>query len=106
MELKDNPLLQPEDFLLQYRQSAERLKNNPDLVSFDRLCYQLFVMNPDGKKFMETVNQRYLIPSLVNKESPNYQLMVIWADGFKDFPRLILDCIRAHDQRIKAEGRN
>lgn len=103
MELKDNPFLQPEDYTAGYRESIEKLKNNPELISFDKLCYELFEMNEMGKKFMEIVRERYLIPSIVARESANYQLMVIWADGFKDFPRLILQGVRSHAQRIQAE---
>ena len=103
MELKDNPLLQPEDFMSGYRESVEKLKNNPNLVSFDKLCYEIFAMNEMGKKLMEIIEQRYLVPSMVNRESANYQLMVIWADGFKDAWRMVKQAIMSHDQRIKAE---
>ena len=104
MELQDNPLLKPEDYLAQYRDSVDKLKNNPELISFDKLCYEIFAMTELGKKFMEIVEERFLIPSMVNRENPNYPNMVIWADGFKDFPRMIKQHIRSHDQRIKAEG--
>lgn len=103
MELKDNPFLKQEDYAAGYRKSIEDLKNNPQLISFDKLCYELFEMNEMGRKFMEIIQERYLIPSLVTRESANYQLMVIWADGFKDFPRLILQSVRSHAQRIQAE---
>lgn len=101
MELKDNPLLQPEDFLSGYNDSVEQLKNRPELISFERLSYEVFATE-QGKKFMELIEQRYLIPSMVNRESANYQLMVIWADGFKDAFRMIKQSILSHDQRIQA----
>jgi hypothetical protein len=102
MELKDNPLLQPEDFLQGYRDSIENLKNNPELISFDKLCYELFEQNELGKKFMQIAEERYLIPSIVNRESANYKTMVIWADGFKDAFRLIKQGVLSHAQRINA----
>jgi hypothetical protein len=102
MELKDNPLLQPEDFLQGYRDSIENLKNNPELISFDKLCYELFEQNELGKKFMQIAEERYLIPSIVNRESSNYKTMVIWADGFKDAFRLIKQGVLSHAQRINA----
>ena len=104
MEIKDNPLLQPEDFMAGYRDSIDGLKNNPALVSFDKVCYELFEATEMGRKFMEIVHDRYLVPSIVNRDAPNYQLMVIWADGFKDAFRLIKQSVMSHQQRIKAES--
>ncbi len=101
MELQDNPLLQPEDFMKGYRDSVESLKNNPELIMFDKLCYEVF-STEIGKKWLKLIEERYLIPSIVNREAANYQLMVIWSDGFKDFPRMILQNIRSHEQRIQA----
>jgi hypothetical protein len=101
MELKDNPLLQQEDYLAGYKESIEALKNHPEMLAFDKLCYDVF-MTEFGKKFMERVKERYLIPSLVNREQPNYKDLIIWADGFKDFPRMIIQHIMSHEQRIKA----
>lgn len=101
MELKDNPFLQPEDYLAEYKESVEELKNKPELIAFDRLTYEVFATE-QGKKWIELAKDRYLIPSMISREAANYQLMVIWADGFKDFARMILQHILSHEQRIKA----
>jgi hypothetical protein len=101
MELKDNPLLQPEDFLSGYRDSIEDLKNKPELVSFEKLTYEVFATE-QGKKFMEHVKEKFLIPSIVNREAPNYRELCVWADGFKDFARMLIQNILSHSQRIAA----
>lgn len=101
MELKDNPLLQPEDYFSSYNEQIERLKNDPNLVSFEKLCYEVFSTEM-GKKFMEHVETHFIWPALADRNSPHYKLLVIWADGFKDFPRMIKQSIISHDQRIKA----
>jgi hypothetical protein len=101
MELKDNPLLQTEDFLQGYRDSVEELKNKPELISFEKLTYEVFA-SEQGKKFMEYVTNNFLIPSLTNRDAPNYKQLVIWADGFKDFPRMLKQNILSHTQRIAA----
>lgn len=103
MELKDNPFLQQEDYAAGYRESIEKLKNHPEMLSFEKLCYALFHDTELGKKWMEEVERRYLIPSLVARESPQYQQLLIWSDGFKDFARMVKQCVMSHDQRIKAE---
>lgn len=106
MELKDNPLLQPEDYLSGYRESIEALKNKPEIIAFDKMCYELFSGSEMGKKFMQHVKDSYLIPSLVNRDAPNYDKLVIWADGFKDFGRMLVQCVMSHEQRIKAGESN
>jgi hypothetical protein len=103
MNASENPFLQPEDFMSGYRDSIEELKNNPHLISLEKLCYELFVMNEAGKKFMEIITERYLLTPLITREAANYQLLVIWADGFRDAFRMIRQCAESHEQRIKSE---
>ncbi len=103
MELHENPYLQQEDYLAGYQENIERLKNNPALISFDKLCYEVFNTEM-GKKFIDLIKERYLLPSLAHYTETNYKNVILWGEGFKDFPRMILNCIRSHEQRIKAEG--
>ena len=102
--MEKNPLLEPENYYAGYEKSMNDLKNNPELIEFDKLCYELFENQEAGKRFMQIVTQRYLIPSLVNKGNPTYQLDVLWQEGFKDFIRTILCCTVSHKQRIQAQG--
>ena len=104
MEIKDNPLIQPENYFENYNKSIEELKNNPQALAFDRLCYELFETNEAGKEFMKFITERYLIPSMVSKGNPTYQLDVLWQEGFKDFPRMIMTCTKSHKDRIQAQG--
>lgn len=102
MELHENPLLKPEDYNLGYKENIEKLKNNPHLVELDKLCYEVF-NTEHGKKFLEVIEDRFLSRSMVSRDSPNYAMMLIWADGFKDAFRMISDYIKKHEQRIQAE---
>ena len=103
MELQDNPYLQQEDFTAGYKDSAEALKNNPELIAFDKVCYELFSINPMGKKFIEIIIERYLIPPLADRNSVNFETNAVWAEGFKDAFRMLRHAVLSHDQRIKAE---
>lgn len=105
MELKDNPFLQSEDYLAGYKESIENLKNRPELISFEKLTYEVF-STEQGKKFMDYVTHTYLIPSGADRSANNYQLMCIWADGFKDFVRMLKQNIMSHEQRIAAGVNN
>lgn len=97
-----NPILQQENFYSGYQKSIEDLKNSPESIEFDKLCYEIFEMNAQGKRFLELVKERYVVPAIVSRGTPTYQIDVIWAEGFKEFPRLCLSAIHAHKQRIIA----
>lgn len=103
MQLKDNPLLQQENYAKQYNDNIEKLKNNPELVAFDKVCYELFHMNEMGIEFMKLMTDRYLIPPMANRDADNFQTMSVWAEGFKDCIRLLRASAKSHEQRIKAE---
>ncbi len=102
MELKDNPLLQPENYMAGYQESIDELKNRPELVSMDKLCYELFAMTDLGKKFMEVVQETFIDPPLADRNAPDFTIKVIWAEGVKDAFRTIKMHMKSHEQRIKA----
>lgn len=97
-----NPLLMQENYFKGYDEKISDLKNNPQLLAFDKLCYELFEHQEAGRKFIEMMKERYLIPSLVSKGNPTYQLDVLWQEGFKDFIRMLIASTQSHKQRIQA----
>ena len=99
---QQNPFLKQEDYFERYKKHIESLRNDPSIIEFDKLCFELFHCNEQGKKFMELITERYLIPSLAKPGTATYQIDVIWAEGFKDFARMLLMGIRTQSQRIKA----
>jgi hypothetical protein len=103
MKLEDNPILKQEDYNSGYKDKIEELKNQPHLVELDKLCYELFYINEIGKKFMEIVETRYLIPPMADRNSPNFSINAVWAEGFKDAFRMLKQFVESHKQRIKAE---
>ena len=103
---KKNPLIEPENYFAGYQESIEKMKNNPQLIEWDKLCFELFEVNPQGKKFLEIVTERYLIPAIAKPGTATYQLDVMWSEGFKDFGRMLLSAIRTHQHRIAAGANN
>jgi hypothetical protein len=97
-----NPFLQQEDYFAGYKKNIEAMRNDPALIELDKLFFELFSMNEQGKRFMEIVKDRWLYPALARPGTATYQIDVIWGEGFKDFPRMILMGIETHLQRIKA----
>lgn len=100
--LENNPFLQPENYSAGYQKSIDELKNSPHIIEFDKLCFELFDKNEMGRRFMEMVTERYIIPSLANRGNATYQIDVLWGEGFKEFGRLILSAVKSHQQRILA----
>jgi hypothetical protein len=101
--MERNPLIEPEDFFSGYNKSIQDHKNNPKVIEFDKLCYELFEHQEVGRHFMKLIEERYLIPSMVSKGNPTYQIDVLWQEGFKDAFRLIRTSVMSHQQRILAE---
>ena len=100
--IDENPYIKPENYYAGYQDSMEKLKENPDLVEFDKLCHLVFT-SPDGIALMDQIDKRYLLPSLASPASANYETMVVYTEGFKEAFRMIKGFVLSHDQRIKAE---
>src|SRR5580698_3317742 len=106
MELKDNPLLQKENYFKGYDESVEKLKNNPQLIEFDKLCYEIFEKTDAGKRFLELVTDRYLLAPAGAPSSKDFEVQAVWAEGVRYSFLLMLNAIKSHKQRIEAKGSN
>lgn len=97
-----NPFLQPENYMAGYNESISQLKNNPEVIAFDKMCYELFEANELGKKFLEFAKERFMFYSQVTRGASTYDTDVIWQEGFRDAYRMIMQAVISHQQRIKA----
>ena len=99
---KPNPILEQEDYAKGYKESIEQNRMTPELIEYDKLCYELFHMNEQGKRFLELAIDRFVIPAKCNPSSPTYMVENTWWEGFKHPFREIRQGILSHQQRIKA----
>jgi hypothetical protein len=97
-----NPLIQPENYFQGYDASVEALKNDPTLIEFDKLCYELFEHQEAGRKFIELVTNRYLLAPSCSPGSPNFGEQAIWGEGLRYAFLLLRNAVQAHKQRIQA----
>ena len=102
MTPETNPLIQPENYFQGYTDSVEKLKHNPELIEYDKLCYELFEHQEVGRKFMEHVINRYLLAPGGTPGSPTFANEVMWAEGLRYFILLLRNSVKAHKQRIEA----
>ncbi len=96
----------PEDFWANYQKSVDELKNKPEVVELDRLCYEVFEASENGKKLLNILKERFIVPSLVQPNAPNYETILTFYEGFKEAYRLLSHSAESHKQRIKAEEEN
>ena len=99
---QSNPFLQQENYFSGYDESILEHRNNPEVVAFEKLCYETFEGSEFGKKFLEFAKFRFLINSQIQRGTRTYKTDVIWQEGFRDAYRMILQCVQSHHQRIIA----
>jgi hypothetical protein len=97
-----NPILEPENYFAGYDEKIEDLRNQPHIVEFDKLCFELFDRNEQGKRFLELCKERYLIHPMSDKNRPSFTIDLIYDEGFKNFIRMLITHVRSHEQRIAA----
>lgn len=97
-----NPLLEPENYFEGYQQNIDNLKNDPQVIEFDKLCYEVFEHSEMGREFLKFATNRFIVNSQIARGNPTYQLDVIWQEGFRDAYRMILNHVNSHKQRILA----
>lgn len=103
MTQETNPFLEPENYYKGYQESIDNLKNKPESVELEKLCYFVF-STEDGKKFLNEVTERFLIPGFIHPNGQNIQYAAVYYEGFKEAFRMIRNCIKSHEQRIQAEN--
>lgn len=100
---EENEYLKPENFYEGYNKSIEKLKNNPEAIEIDKLCYLVF-RSEEGKRLIEIFKDRYIYPAYVHPNSSNMSEACIYFEGFKEGFRQIIASIHKQQQRIDAES--
>lgn len=101
-----NPMLEPENYFKKYQENIDNLKNQPEVVEFDKLCFETFEASEIGKRFLEFAKERFFIYSQISRGDANYQTNLIWQEGFRDAYRMIMHHVKSHQQRIAAGATN
>lgn len=99
-----NPLLEQENYFKGYDDSVNSLKNRPELLEFDRLCYEIFENTEAGRKFMELVTDRYLLAPACIPGSPTFDKEAMWGEGLRYGFLLLRNSVKSHKQRIAVQG--
>lgn len=97
----ENEYLKNEDYYKEYNKNVDQLKNNPEVVELDKLCYLALKKNPDGEKLLTKLFDRFVLNAMSNPANANYQELVIYHEGFRDCIRMLRNSCLSHEQRIK-----
>lgn len=104
-EKTGNEYIDPYNHFKGYQASIDKLKqNNPELIAFDKLCYDIFEMTEDGKELMKLMEDKYFFSKTVEINHPNFVLALTLAEGMREFLRTVKQVITSHKQRISAEA--
>lgn len=104
MNPQDNPLLKNPDPFEDYRASMQGLSyQNAKAIEFERLCYEIFIISPEGKKLWELLVERHLVPSQVVPSHPQAMQLSIYFEGFREAIRGLMNMAKAHQERV-AQG--
>lgn len=103
--IEENPYLKPENYYAGYQESIEGLKNKPEALEMDKLCYFVF-STEEGRRLMSEIVDRFLMPGFIHPNAPNIEYAAIYYEGFKEGFRMLRNCIKSHEQRIAAENLN
>lgn len=99
-----NPYIKSENYYDGYNEKIDALKNNPEIVEMDKLCYEVLEKNEQGKKLLELLEKRFVYPALARPGVQGYSDMVTFYEGVKESIRMLRVSIVSHQSRIDKEG--
>lgn len=85
-----------------YQKSMDELKAQPEILQFQKMCYELFEALELGRKFMEYIDENVLLKPSADIGDAHYQNKVTWGEGYKAAFQTIRSLINSHKQVIKA----
>lgn len=100
-EWSTNPASNYFDPFAAYRESLKGLEVKQDgLTEEQRLCYELFIMNEDGKKLWEILKERHIVGKTVDPTHPQGANMSLYFEGYRAALRGLMDMAVHHRERI------
>ena len=74
----------------------------PELQEIGRICYEFFIMNPEGQKLFEMLEKKYMWGNQVNPMMANAAETALYWTGFIDFFKFLKQSAIQHQQRVNA----
>jgi len=102
-----NALIEPENYYEGYNESIKKAAlANPGQVVFDELCFTVLGRSEDGKKLMEMIKERFIMPSVPCKLSGvDFPVAATYYEGYREAFRQLLGQVEGYKQRMAYEAK-
>lgn len=102
--LERNPYEEDEDIARLNKKLYELHKQQEDAeIEFQRLCYEVFFRNEDGKALYEILKERHLLTTKVDPSHAKSEMMAIYYAGFNAALIGLHTHGKIHQQRISGQ---
>lgn len=98
----NSPFYEPENPYQQDQDALSDIKRRTDL--FEHLCYQVFVLNDDGKDLYEMLKDQFLLSSGFNPNHPNANNLALYWEGIREVVRGLGLAAVKHQKRVNNVG--
>ncbi len=71
-------------------------QENKEMEELQRLCWEVFVGNPNGKRLYEILTEKYLLPAKFSPVDANATNLAFYWEGFKAAIRGLKDNALVH----------
>lgn len=105
MDIKDNPYINPANYLDGYQESLDKLRQNKDVIQFDKLCFEVLETTPQGRKLQQLFKDRFIYTSTPAQLNTNYDFACIFYEGFREAFRHLLANVESYRQRKEHEAK-
>ncbi len=92
-----------EDYWAGYQASIDSLKNDPEHVAFDELCFHVFALNEEGKKLMKYFEDHILLASVPTRLDANFDKACVYYEGYREAFRQLRYAAINYKKRKEAE---
>lgn len=102
MNVDENPYIMGEDYLRQYKESAEKLREDKNVIDFEKLCYKVFTTD-DGQKLLSYITDNFLLSPTRGAFGQGFADACIYNEGMRQAYRLFIISINSFKERMKAD---
>lgn len=72
-------------------------------LEMQRLCYEIFFVNTDGKMLYENLVQEILLNTTIDMSKPQPEQAAIYLEGMRKVVKMLRDHAKAHKERINTQ---
>lgn len=81
----------------------DSLKQKPEDLEYERLCFQAFLASKDGKDLLEQFKKRFHCMPLWTPMHPHAENLALFFEGFREALRGLEHSAKVHQARIQEQ---